>query len=86
MTCEVDRNPSETSLCMRSSKDPRSSKCRLTGCLVVVWDVEGLRWLGLEALRTVPCHVLDHHESPIRNENHVKGLYLSVQIQNNGLG
>lgn len=44
----------------------------------MVRDVEGISWLGLEALGAIPSHILDHQERTIRDENHVKSLPLLV--------
>lgn len=73
MTRKINRNPGKTSLGMRCSEYSRASKCRRVG-IVVVWDVERICGLGLEALSSVPGHILDHHEGSVRYHEHIESL------------
>ena len=40
----------------------------------MIGDVERIEGLGSEVLSSIPCHVLDHEEGSIGNEDHVKRL------------
>ena len=71
VAAEVYLDICETPLGVRDTHDAAGSDST-EALFFMVWDVEGGRRRGLEALRAIPRHVLDHHSCAVGNQDHIE--------------